>query len=287
MPTLKLPLPTSGDKPKRPTSERMRTNPFPSRVTPRSITNPLTRSVVIRPPTRRSASSTSGSTPRSFRRRAAASPAIPPPITITSASPLWVPIGFSLAAPRREEIDGLSAARVLHVIKTVAQEFVPILALGHVMDHRAEDHVVVRVPPVFEQKYPSSGLQDAVRLAEQFFSRSARGNLVRPEPKTDRIAGGIRQRQREVVRLGGHNSRVARGRHFQVAHILYSFFGLLAFHVPAIHGLNGGFRQHVGEQESVAIGSDVQVRDGHLALYTAQFHQAAHVAHSRMTVHAI
>src|SRR6266481_410607 len=264
MPTLKLPLPTSGDNPKRRTSERMRTNPFPSNVTPRSITNPLTRSVVMRPPTRDSASSTSGSRPRSFRRRAAATPAIPPPITITSASALWVPMRILLAARPHEEIDGLRAARVFHVVKTIAQEFVPILALGHVMNHRSEDCVVVCVPTVLEEKHLSSGFQDAFCFAEQFFSGTARGNLVRPEPKTNRIARGIRQRHGEVVGLGSDNSRVTCGRHFQVAHILYRFFRRLAFHIPAIHGLNGGFRQRIGQEKRVAICPDMQVRHRNL-----------------------
>src|SRR6267378_2019260 len=160
MPTLKLPLPTSGDNPKRCTSERMRTNPFPSNVTPRSITNPLTRSVVIRPPTRDSASSTSVSSPRSLRQSRLRR-------RLRSGSPS----GLSLAARPGEEIDGLSAARVLHVIKTFAQELVPILALGHVMNHRAEDHVVVRVPSVFEEKDFPARLQDAARFAEQFLAR--------------------------------------------------------------------------------------------------------------------
>src|SRR4029077_18354325 len=161
MPTLKLPLHTRGERPRRRTSARIDPNALPNRVTPRSTTNPLTRSVVILPPTRASASSTSGSSPRSFNRTAAASPAIPPPMTITSASPLWVAIAISLSPRSGKKVDGLVAARVLHVVKTFVQKLVPILALGYVMNHRPENYVVVRVPPVFEQKYFSAGLQDA------------------------------------------------------------------------------------------------------------------------------
>jgi len=86
-----------------------------------------------------------------------------------------------------EEIDGLRAARVFHVVKTIAQEFVQSWRL--VSDEsRSEDCVVVCVPTVLEEKHLSSGFQDAFCFAEQFFSGTARGNLVRPEPKTNRIA---------------------------------------------------------------------------------------------------
>src|SRR5229473_5898201 len=206
MPTLNLPLQTNGESPKRFTRARMEPKAFPKSVTPRSTTNPLTRSVVMRPPTRDSASSTSGSSPRSFNRTAAPSPAMPPPMTMTSASLLSIPIELSLTAGCGKEIDGLVAARIFHVVKTFAQEPVPILALGHVMDHRAEDDVVVRVPAVFKEQHLATGLQDACRLAEQFFARTAGGNFVRAEAKTNRVARGIRQRHGKVVRLGSDNA---------------------------------------------------------------------------------
>src|SRR4029077_3166582 len=187
MPTLKLPLHTRGERPRRRTSARIDPNALPNRVTPRSTTNPLTRSVVILPPTRASASSTSGSSPRSFNRTAAPSPAIPPPMTITSASPLWVAIAISLSARPGKKIHGLVGARVLHIVKTFMQELVPILAFGYVMNHRSENHVVVCVPTVFEQKYFSVGLQGAGSFAEEFFSRTTRGDFVSAEPKTNRV----------------------------------------------------------------------------------------------------
>src|SRR5438132_9873707 len=191
MPTPKLPLHTSGERPKRFTIARMEPKPLPKRVTPRSITNPLTRSVVMRPPTRDSVSSTSGSSLRSFKRSAAPSPAMPPPMTITSASMLWPPIKRSLASRPGKEIDSLRAARVLHIVETFAQEFVPILALGDVVDDGAEDDVVMRVPAVFEQKHFSTRFQDTGSFAEEFFARSARGDFVCAEAETNGIAGGI------------------------------------------------------------------------------------------------
>src|SRR3979490_467533 len=139
----------------------MEPKPLPQRVTPRSTTNPLTRSVVMRPPTRDSASSTNGSRPRSLSRSAAPSPAMPPPMMTTSASPLWIAMRFSLTTRSDEEINGLRAACILHAIETLAEKLVPILALGDVMDDRAEYDVVVRIPAVFKEKYLSSGLQDA------------------------------------------------------------------------------------------------------------------------------
>src|SRR6266478_9212047 len=136
---------------------------------------------------------------------------------------------FSLTARPSEEVDRLVAACILHVVKAFVQELVPILALGHVMDHRAEDYVIVCVPPVFEEQDFSAGLQDAARFAEQLLSRTARGNFMRPEPKTNGFARSIRQRHVEMVGLVSDNARAARWRHFQVAYILYGFLGRLAF----------------------------------------------------------
>src|SRR5437899_3670740 len=188
MPTLKLPLRTSGESPKRFTRARMEPKALPKRVTPRSITKPLTRSVAMRPPTRDSASSTNGSSPRSFRRTAAPSPAIPPPMTMTSASLLWPLIKRSLAPRPGKEIDSLRAARVLHIVETFAQELIPILALGDVVDDWAKDDVVMRVPTVFEQKHLSARFQDAVGFAKEFFARSTRRNFVGADAKTNGMA---------------------------------------------------------------------------------------------------
>src|SRR5207245_4348258 len=153
-------------------------NPFPKSVTPRSITKPSTRSVVMRPPTRDSASSTNGSSPRSFRRTAAPSPAIPPPMTMTmtSASLLWPLIKRSLAPRPGKEIDSLRAARVLHIVEAFAQELIPILALGDVVDDWAKDDVVMRIPTVFEQKHLYARSQDAVGFAKESFASATRTN---------------------------------------------------------------------------------------------------------------
>src|SRR5438132_10248102 len=191
MPTPKLPLHTSGERPKRFTIARMEPKPLPKRVTPRSITNPLTRSVVMRPPTRDSVSSTSGSSLRSFKRSAAPSPAMPPPMTITSASMLWPPIKRSLASRPGKEIDSLRAARVLHIVETFAQELIPILALGDVVDDWAKDDVVMRIPTVFEQKHLSARVQDAVGFAKEFLATATRRNFVSAEAKTTGIARGV------------------------------------------------------------------------------------------------
>src|SRR5713226_749549 len=287
MPTLNFPLHTSVARPNRRTRARILPNALPSKVTPRSITNPLTRSVVMRPPTRDSASSTRGSSPRSFKRMAAPSPAMPPPTTITSASLLCEPMKILLPPRPREEIDGLVAACILHVVEAFVQELVPILTLGHVMDDRAEDDVVMRVPAMFEEENFSAGLQDASSFTKEFFARAARGNLVRAETEANGVARRIRQRHGEVVRLVRDNSRVACRRQLQVAHILYGLFGRFALHVPAIHRLNGGFRQHVREQESMAVRANMQIRDVHFTFYAAQVDEPADVAHSRMPVHAI
>src|SRR5256885_7457989 len=40
-----------------------------------------------------------------------------------------------------------------HIIETLAQELIPILALGDVMDDRAEDDIVMHVPAVFEEQH--------------------------------------------------------------------------------------------------------------------------------------
>src|SRR5436190_15136611 len=191
MPTLNLPLQTSGERPKRFTRARMKPKPLPKRVTPRSITKPLTRSVVMRPPTRDSASNTSGSSPRSFSRSAAPSPAMPPPITITSASLLWPLIKRSLAPRPGKEIDGLRAARVLHIVETFAQELIPILALGDVVDDWAENDVVMRIPAVLEEQDCSARFQDADGFAEESLARSARGDFVCAEAETNGIARGV------------------------------------------------------------------------------------------------
>src|SRR5713226_8372827 len=264
MPTLNFPLHTSVERPNRRTRARILPNALPSKVTPRSITNPLTRSVVMRPPPRDSSSSTRGSSPRAFKRMKILLPPRP-----------------------REEIDGLVAAFILHVVEAFVQELVPILTLGHVMDDRAEDDVVMRVPAMFEEENFSAGLQDASSFTKEFFARAARGNLVRAETEANGVARRIRQRHGEVVRLVRDNSRVACRRQLQVAHILYGLFGRFALHVPAIHRLNGGFRQHVREQESMAVRANMQIRDVHFTFYAAQVDEPADVAHSRMPVHAI
>src|SRR5256886_6073679 len=90
-----------------------------------------------------------------------------------------------------------------------------------------------------------------------------------------------------MVCLGRNDSWIAGWRKFQIPDILHGFFGRLTFHVPAVHGLNGRFRQNVRKQKSVAIRSNVQIRDGHSALHTAELHKAADVEHTGMTVHAI
>src|SRR5437016_4726646 len=191
MPTLNLALHTRGERPNRFTRVRMEPKPLPKRVTPRSTTKPLTRSVVMRPPTRDSASSTNGSSPRSFKRTAAPSPAIPPPMTMTSPSLLWPLIERSLAPRPGKEIDSLRAACVLHVVETFAQEFVPILALGNVLDDRAKDDVVMRVPTVLEEQDRSDRFQDADGFTEEFFARSTRGDFVCPEAETNGVARSI------------------------------------------------------------------------------------------------
>src|SRR5436309_6636616 len=260
---------------------------LPKRVTPRSTTKPLTRSVVMRPPTRDSASSTNGSSPRSFKRTAAPSPAMPPPMTITSASLLWPLIKRSLAPRPGKEIDSLRAARVLHIDETLAKEFVPILALGNVMNDRAKDDVVMRVPTVFEEQDFSARLQDADGFAKEFFARATRRNFVDAEAKTNGVTGSIRQGNRETICLGRNNSRIASGRKLQIADILYGFFRRLSFLVPAVHGLDGSFRQNVRKQKSVAIRSNMQIRHGRSALHAAELHKAADVEHTGMAVHAI
>src|SRR2546430_14319892 len=90
-----------------------------------------------------------------------------------------------------------------------------------------------------------------------------------------------------MVCPGRNDSWIAGWRKFQIADILYGFFRKLSFHVPAVHGLNGSFRQSVRKQKSVAIRSNVQIRDGHSALHAAEFHKAADVEHTGMAVHAI
>src|SRR5437016_8989073 len=90
-----------------------------------------------------------------------------------------------------------------------------------------------------------------------------------------------------MVCLGRNDSWIAGWRKFQIPDILHGFFGRLTFHVPAVHGLNGRFRQNVRKQKSVAIRSNVQIRDGHSALHTAELHKAADVEHTGMAVHAI
>src|SRR5689334_9635841 len=172
MPTLNFPLHTRGESFRRFTRARIEPNAFPKSVTPRSITNPLTRSVVIRPPTRDSASSTSGSSPRSFKRTAAPSPAMPPPMTITSASLLCIPTQDSLTASGGKEIHSLVASRVLHVVESLVQKPVPILAFGHVVNHGTKDDVIVRIPSMLEEQHFSARLQDACRFAEKFFARA-------------------------------------------------------------------------------------------------------------------
>src|SRR5437773_1439489 len=167
------------------------TGPFrPGRKT-RSNPKPLMRSVVMRPPTRDSASRTSGSSPRSFKRTAAPSPARPPPMTRTSASLLWPLIKPSLAPCPGKEIDSLRAACVLHIVETFAQELVPILALGDMVNDRAEDDVVMRVPTVLEEQDRSARFQDADGFTEEFFARSTRGDFVCAEAETTGVARSL------------------------------------------------------------------------------------------------
>src|SRR5207245_6199289 len=54
-----------------------------------------------------------------------------------------------------------------------------------------------------------------------------------------------------------------------------------------VHGLNGGLRRPIGEQQRVTVASGVQVGHSHVALYTAQLDEPTDVAHPWMTVHAI
>src|SRR5439155_18535688 len=126
----------------------------------------------------------SGSSPRSFKRTAAPSPAMPPPMTITSASLLCIPTKLSLTASGGKKIHSLIASRILHVVETLLQKPVPILALGHVMNHRPKYDVVVRIPPVLEEQHFSACLQDACGFAEKFFARPARRNFVCAKAKT-------------------------------------------------------------------------------------------------------
>jgi len=88
-----------------------------------------------------------------------------------------------LAARPHEEIDGLRAARVFHVVKTIAQEFVPILALGHVMNHRSEDCVVVCVPTVLEEKHLPPGFKTRSASLNSFSRAPPAGISCVPNPK--------------------------------------------------------------------------------------------------------
>src|SRR5438094_2003144 len=90
-----------------------------------------------------------------------------------------------------------------------------------------------------------------------------------------------------MVCPGRNDSWIAGWRKFQIADILYGFFRKLSFHVPAVHGLDGSFRQNVRKQKSVATRCSLQVRHGRSALHAAELHKAAHVEHTGMAVHAI
>src|SRR5205807_9259242 len=90
-----------------------------------------------------------------------------------------------------------------------------------------------------------------------------------------------------MVCPGRNDPWIAGWRKFQIADILYGFFRRLSFHVPAVYGLDGSFRQNVRKQKSVAIRSNVQIRHGRSALHAAELHKAANVEHTGMAVHAI
>jgi len=142
------------------------------------------------------------------------------------------------------------------------------------MDHRRRSHSCARptrvrreVPFLRASKCGSFG---TVFLAHRPWESRASRTQNRP------IARGIRQRQREVVRpeatirglLVGGTSR---------SRTSCTLFGRLAFHVPAIHALNGGFRS-TSERRKAWRYVRCAVRDGHFAVlpWSLQFHQPAH-----------
>src|SRR6267378_4357281 len=153
------------------------------------------------------------------------------------------------------------------------------------VDDRPEGHVVVRVPTMLKKKYFASGLQDSYRFREKFFAGTARGNLVRAESKANRVAGGILERNGEVIRLRPFNSWIGFRRRFEVAHILHCLFRRFAFDIPAIHGLNLRLGQNIGKKERVTIRADVQIRDRDRTPYATEFDEPPDIAHSGVTVH--
>lgn len=72
-----------------------------------------------------------------------------------------------LAANASEQIHGFRTARVSHMVKAFPQKFVPILSFGYMMNHRPKNHVVVRIPAVFEEQTFSARLQDSNGFIEQ------------------------------------------------------------------------------------------------------------------------
>src|SRR5438045_6713690 len=102
----------------------------------------------------------------------------------------------------------MGAARVHDVLKTLAQKSQPVLPLGYVMDHRAKNHVIVRVVAMLEKQHLATGTQDARGFTKEFLPWAIRGQLVRSKSEAHRVAARIRQRHGKIVREKPIDARV-------------------------------------------------------------------------------
>lgn len=91
-----------------------------------------------------------------------------------------------LAANASEQIHGFRTARVFQMVKAFPQKFVPILSFGYMMNHRPKNHVVVRIPAVFEEQNFSARLQDSNGFIEQLLPRTTRRQLMRAKAEAPR-----------------------------------------------------------------------------------------------------
>src|SRR2546427_1434043 len=238
------------------TSARIPWKRLPKRVTPVSMANPPTRSVVIRPPTRVRSSSTSGRNPRAPSRSAAPRPATPPPMIRTSGA-------SSLRTASGDEIDGGRRARVRDVREVLAHGVEPLLAPGHMVDDRSEDHKVVDVGAVLEEQRPTTRTEDSLRFCEELLAGFAVRDLVRAEAEDYGVAARGRDRERERARTSGVDPRVGGGSRLEVTNVSDGGLGGRPVDVPRVDRVARRRWEQVRGVERRTVGSDVQIGPDH------------------------